>query len=54
MIRLIENHALTYDRYYKQIEKLTLFTDNTKNFLKFEKVLLNMVSNLKKKSIRNK
>ena len=44
MIRLIQNRALEYDRFYKQIEKIILFTDNTKTFLKFEKTLLNMVS----------
>jgi hypothetical protein len=44
MIRLIQNRALKYDRYYKQLEKIILFTDNTKNFIKFEKTLLNMVN----------
>ena len=43
MIRLVENRALKFDRYYKQIEKIILFPDNTKNFLRFEKSLLSMV-----------
>lgn len=44
MFSLLESESLNYDRFYKPLEKLTLYSDNTKSFLKFEKYLLQMVS----------